>query len=74
MSTSKPRRKHRVIVDITYSRPVSEADAAQGLSLKLSGYAISDNPVWLSDPATYINNVVVKRLSRLPIMRQEEPS
>lgn len=69
----KPRRKHRLLVDITYSHPVSESDAAQGLSLKLSMFGISDNPVWVTDNSPYIDEIVVKRRSRLPARRTEEP-
>ena len=54
------RRKWRLWIDVTASRPLTRRDAAKGLSLVLSERLdLEAHPIWASDPATYVDKLTV---------------
>ena len=61
-ATTKPntRRKWRLWIDVTASRPLTRRDAAKGLSLVLNEQLDLDaRPIWASDPETYVDRLAV---------------
>ena len=61
-SATKPnaRRKWRLWIDVTASRPLTRRDAAKGLSLVLNERLDLDaRPIWCSDPAVYFDKLTV---------------
>jgi len=54
------KRKHRLYIDVTYSRPVGMREAAKGLDLVLrERLDLQKAPVWDYDNAPYIDKLVV---------------
>lgn len=60
------KRKHRVIVEITTSKPLTEKDSVQALQLTLdSRLDLQRQPIWAYDNSPYINKLRVKAFSRV---------
>jgi hypothetical protein len=53
------RRKHRLYIDVTYSKPVEYRKAAKGLELTLGKLDLDKEPVWLYDNSPYIDKLKV---------------
>jgi hypothetical protein len=58
-------RKHRVVVEITTSRPVSDREAVSALKLVLERTDRYAFPIWQKDGQIYIDNLDVKSFSRV---------
>lgn len=53
-----PRKKHRLVIEVTFSRPVTAKEAAQGTSLVLDERLdLQAKPVWASEPTIYIDKI-----------------
>lgn len=59
------RRKHRLVVEATFSKAVTEKVARLGLSLLLERIDLDANPVWDYDNSPYVNKLTVKEFSRV---------
>lgn len=60
------RKKHRLVIEITTSSAVTEAEAARGLQLVLDDRLdLQAAPIWESDRSPYIDKLTVKQFSRV---------
>lgn len=60
--TTKPnaRRKHRLYIDVTFSKPITRRDAKYGLQLVLdTRLDLAAKPVWAHDNSPYIEKLSV---------------
>ena len=54
------RRKHRLYIDVVYSKYVTTRDAAKGLQLVLNERLdLQAGPVWLCDNSPYIEKLTI---------------
>lgn len=59
------RKKHRLVIEVTTSSPLTEADAARGLQLVLDRLDLQAGPIWAYDRSPYIDKLKVKAFSRV---------
>lgn len=58
------RRKHRLVLDITFSEPVTERDARVGALILLDRLDLNKEPVWAYRSSPYCDKLTVKARSR----------
>lgn len=67
------QRKHRLVVEVTMSHPMTEERAAKGLQLVLDERLdLQAAPVWASLPKVYVDKLTVKQLSRVLAAQRKE--
>jgi len=60
----RARRKHRLYIDVTYSKAVSYREAAKGLQWLLDWRLDLDKrPVWAYDGAPYVDKLTIVEVS-----------
>ncbi len=60
------RKKHRLVIEVTTSSPVTEREAVAGLQLVLdTRLDLASHPVWVRDNSPYIDKLNVKAFSRV---------
>ena len=57
-------RKHRVIVEITTSKPMTEIRATKGLQFLLNRIDIEKAPIWITQ-SIYAEKLTTKQFSRV---------
>jgi hypothetical protein len=65
MAQTHKHRKHRVVVEITTSRPVSDREAVSALKLVLIRTDKYAFPIWQNDGQIYIDKLDVKSFPRV---------
>lgn len=59
-------RKHRLVIEVTTSSAITEADAVRGLQLVLdSRLDLQASPIWANDRSPYVDKLTVKAWSRV---------
>lgn len=64
------RHKHRFVVELTTSRPMTEQCARQALQRLLDRLDLDVQPIWSHDDSTYADKLVVKQFSRVTARRR----
>lgn len=60
------RRKHRLVIEVTVSSPITEADAVRGLQLVLDDRLdVQASPIWDTVRSVYVDKLRVKAWSRV---------
>jgi hypothetical protein len=60
------RKKHRLVIEVTTSSAITEADAVRGLQLVLdSRLDLERGPIWAYDRSPYVDKLTVKAWSRV---------
>ena len=59
------RKKHRLVIEVTTSKALTEADAVRGLQLVLDRVDTDAQPIWLHDASPYIDKLTVKAFSKV---------
>jgi hypothetical protein len=60
------RRKHRLVIEATFSSPITERDAVHGLQLVLDDRLdIQKAPVWARANSPYLDKLTVKAFTRV---------
>lgn len=61
---SDKRRKHRLVVDISLSSPVTERDAVKALTTLHERLDLDAKPIWPHTPGNYAQKLTVQAFSR----------
>lgn len=65
------RKKHRLVIEVTTSSAITEADAVRGLQLVLDDWLdLQASPIWIYDRSPYVDKLKVKAWSRVVRARQ----
>jgi hypothetical protein len=68
------QRKHRVVVEITTSRPVSDRDAVSALTMLLDLMDKEARPIWQHRSPVYVDKLDVKSFPRvLAAVKRADP-
>lgn len=59
------RRKHRLVLEVTISKPLTDDDAVRGLRLVLSRLDLDASPIWSTDNSPYVDKIEVKSYGRV---------
>lgn len=60
------RKKHRLVIEVTTSSALTEAEAVRGLSLVLGERLdLQAAPIWTYDGSPYIDKLTVKSFSKV---------
>ena len=54
------KRKHRLYIDVTYSCPLTQREAAKGLQMTIDDRLdLAKGPVWFYDNSPYIDKIKI---------------
>lgn len=59
------KRKHRLVIEVTVTRPITELHAASGLRNVLDDLDLQRRPMWITAPPNYVEKLEVKTFSRV---------
>lgn len=59
------KRKHRVVVEVTFSKPVTDREAVQGAGLLIERIDKDANPVWSNALGIYAVKLTAKSYPRV---------
>lgn len=66
------KRKHRLFIDVTYSKPLSTRKAATGLAMVLrERLDLMAKPVWAYDGSPYIDKLIVTEVTMRALKRKK---